>query len=54
MAGGEETNRILQKNLIETEEPQTKYAGGKKMNFVVGDNLWLSTRNLKTSRLKKS
>jgi hypothetical protein len=50
MAGMEETNRILQENIIEAEEQQTKYAGGIEMTFAVGDKVWLSTRNLKTSR----
>lgn len=26
------------------------YPGGKEMTFAVGDKVWLSTRNLKTSR----
>jgi len=53
MAGLEETHRILSENIIEAQERQTKYTGGKEMTFVVGDKVWLSTRNLKTSRPSK-
>jgi len=50
MTGMEETHRIFQEYIIEAQEHQTKYAREKEMTFVFGDNLWLSTRNLKTSR----
>jgi len=50
MAGVEETHQILQENIIKVQKRQPKYAGGKDMTFAVGDTVWLSTRNLKTSR----
>jgi len=50
MDGVEETHRNLWENIIEDPERQTKYAGGKELTFAVGDKVWLSTRNLKTSR----
>jgi len=53
MAGVEETHRILREDILEAQERQTKYAGGKEMTFPVGDKVWLSTRNLKTSRPSK-
>jgi len=49
----EETHRILRENIIKAQEQQTKYAGGKEMTFAVGDKVWLSTRNLKSSRTSK-
>jgi len=53
MAGVEETHRILRENIIEARERQINYPCGKEMTFAVGDTLWLSTRNLKTSRASK-
>jgi hypothetical protein len=53
MAGVEETHQIPWENIIEAQDQQTKYAGGKEMTFAVGDKVWLSTRNLKTSRPSK-
>jgi hypothetical protein len=53
MAGLEETQQILQENIIEVQEGETKYASGKEMIFAVGDKVWLSTRNLKISRPSK-
>jgi hypothetical protein len=53
MTGMEETHRILWQNIMEAQIGQTKYAGGKEMTLVVGDKVWLSTRNLKTSRPSK-
>jgi hypothetical protein len=50
LEGIEETHRILRENIIEAQERQTMYAGGKEMTFAVGDRVWLSTKNLKTSR----
>ena len=49
----EETHRNIWENIIEDQKRQTKYAGGKELTFAVGDNVWLSTRNLKTSRPSK-
>src|SRR5439155_968659 len=48
-----ELREQLQKNILEAQERQTKYAGGKDMTFNVGDKVWLSTRNIKTSRASK-
>jgi hypothetical protein len=53
MAGVEEIHQILRENIIEAQVRQTKYAGGKEMTFAVGDKVWLSTRNKKTSRPSK-
>jgi len=53
MAGREETHWIHQEKIIQAQEWQTKYAGGKEITFEIGDQLWLSTRNLKTSRPSK-
>jgi len=53
MADGDETHGILRENIIEAQEQQTKYSGGKQLTFVVGDKVWLSTRNLNTSRPSK-
>jgi len=49
----EETHRILWETIIEAQERQTQYVGGKEMTFAVGDKVWLLTRNLKTSRPSK-
>ena len=48
--GMTETPRILRENILEAHVPQTKYTGGQGMTFPVGDTVWLSTRNLNTSR----
>jgi hypothetical protein len=53
MAGVEETHQILQENIIEAPERQRKHAGGKEITFAVADKVWLSTRNMKTSRPSK-
>jgi hypothetical protein len=53
MAGVEETHRILQDTIIEAQERQRKSAGGNDMTLVVGIKVWLSARNLKTSRPSK-
>ncbi len=43
----------LRKNILEAQEQQTKYAGGKDVTFNVGDKVWLSTWNIKTTRASK-
>ena len=48
-----ELREQLQKNILEAQERQTKYAGSKDMTFNIGDKVWLSTRNIKTSRASK-
>jgi len=53
ITGMEETHEIFREIIIQAPEGQTKYAGRKEMTFGVGDKVWLSTRNLKTSRLSK-
>jgi hypothetical protein len=52
-AGLEETHRLLKENLLEAQARHSKYAGGKEMTFEVGDKVWLSTRNFKTTRPSK-
>jgi len=52
-AGLEETHRLLKENLLEAQTRQSKYAGGKEMTFGVGDKVWLSTRNFRTTRPSK-
>jgi len=53
MAAVEQTHRIFREDINEVLEWQTKYAGRKEMTLAVPDKLWLSTRNLKTSRPSK-
>jgi len=53
MAGLEETHQILCMNIIEAQVWQTKSACGTEMTFAVGDKEWLSSRNLRTSRLSR-
>jgi len=50
LAGLEETHEILRQNLLEAQTRQSKYAGRKEMIFKVGDKVWLSTRNIHTTR----
>jgi RNase H-like domain found in reverse transcriptase/Reverse transcriptase (RNA-dependent DNA polymerase)/Integrase zinc binding domain/Chromo (CHRromatin Organisation MOdifier) domain/Integrase core domain len=49
----QEIHARLQENVREAQEYQTKHAGGKPMTFRVGEKVWLSTRNIKTSRMSK-
>ena len=53
MAGVEETHQMLWENIIKAQQRQTKYASGNEMTLAVGDKVWPSTRNLKTSRHSK-
>jgi hypothetical protein len=50
LAGLEETHEILRQNLLEAQTRQSKYAGRKEMIFKVGDKVWLSTRNIRTTK----
>jgi len=50
LAGLEETHEILRQSLLEAQTRQSMYAGGKDMIFKVGANVWLSTRNIRTTR----
>jgi len=52
-AGQEETHRLLKDNLLEAQARRSKYACGKEMTFAVGDTVWLSTRNFRTTRPSK-
>ena len=53
LEGFEETHRILRQKLLDAQERQTKYAGGKEITFKVGDRLWLLTKHLRTTRPSK-
>jgi truncated hemoglobin YjbI len=48
-----ETHQKLRENLMEAQERQAKYAGGKEVTFEVRDKVWLSTRNIRTTRPSK-
>jgi hypothetical protein len=50
LAGLEETHKILRQILLEAQTRHSHYAGGKEMIFKVGDKVWLSTRNIRTTR----
>jgi hypothetical protein len=44
----------LRESILEAQERQTRYAGGKEMTFEVGDKVWLSAKHIQTARpLKK-
>jgi hypothetical protein len=43
----------LKENLAVAQERQMRHAGGKSVKFDVGDDVWLSTRNIRTSRPSK-
>jgi len=49
-AGLEGTHRLLKQNLLEAQMRPSKYTAAKEMTFRVGDKVWLSTRNFKTTR----
>jgi hypothetical protein len=48
-----EAHTRLKDNLIAAQDQQTRHAGGKTMKFEVGDLVWLSTRNIRTTRPSK-
>jgi hypothetical protein len=43
----------LRESILEAQEPQTRYAGGKEMTFEVGDKVWLSAKYIQTVRPSK-
>ena len=53
LEGLKETHRILRENLLDAQERQTKYSGGKEITFEVGDRVWLSTKHFRTTRPSK-
>jgi hypothetical protein len=40
----------LRGSILEAQERQTRYAGGKEMTFEVGDKVWLSAKHIQTVR----
>jgi RNase H-like domain found in reverse transcriptase/Reverse transcriptase (RNA-dependent DNA polymerase)/Integrase zinc binding domain/Chromo (CHRromatin Organisation MOdifier) domain/Integrase core domain len=48
-----ESHERLRNNLLEAQERQSRYAKGQEIIFNVGDKVWLSTRNIKSTRLSK-
>jgi hypothetical protein len=52
-AGLEETHQTLRQHLQQDLARKPKYAGGKEGVFEVGDNVWLSTRHVRTTRPTK-
>jgi hypothetical protein len=48
LGGLEETHRLLRQSILDEQEPQTKYAGGKEFTFKVGNIVWLSTKHFRT------
>jgi len=53
LEGLELTHRVLRENLLDAQQRQSKYAGGKEIPFKVGDKVWLSTKHLRTTRQSK-
>jgi hypothetical protein len=53
LEGLEETHRLLRESILDAQERQTKYAGGKEITFEVGDRVWLSTKHFRTTRPSK-
>jgi hypothetical protein len=43
----------LRESILEAQEGQTRYAGGKEMTFEVGDKVWLSAKHIQTARPSK-
>jgi hypothetical protein len=43
----------LRGSILEAQEHQTRYAGGKEMTFEVGHKVWLSARHIQTARPSK-
>jgi hypothetical protein len=50
LEGLAETLRTLCENILEAQQRQTKYAGGKEITFNIGDKVWLSTKHFRTTR----
>jgi hypothetical protein len=53
LEGLEETHRLLRESILDAQERQTKYAGGKEIMCEVGDRVWLSTKHFRTTRPSK-
>jgi len=53
LAGLAETHQTLRENVLEAQQRQTKYAGGKEITFNIGDKVWLSTKHFRTTRPSK-
>jgi len=49
----EKIHRILRETLLQAQQRQTKYAGGKQITFEVGDQVWFSTKHFQTTRPSK-
>ena len=49
----EGTHAVLRENLAKAQDRQSKYAGGKDIEFEIGEKVWLSARNIKTARSSK-
>jgi hypothetical protein len=43
----------LRESILEAQERQTRYAGGKEITFEVGDKVWLSAKHIQTARPSK-
>jgi hypothetical protein len=50
LAALEETHEIPRQNLLEAHPRQSNYAVRKEIILKVADNVWLSTRNIRTTR----
>jgi len=48
--GMAEMHRTLREKILEAQQRQTKYAGGKEITFNVGDTVWLSSKHFSTTR----
>jgi hypothetical protein len=53
LIGLEETQRLLRESILDAQERQTKYAGGKEITLEVGDRVCLSTKHFCTTRPSK-
>jgi hypothetical protein len=42
--GLEETDPILRENLLQVQQPQTKYTSGIDISFDIGGHVWLSKK----------
>jgi hypothetical protein len=49
----EKVHAALRSSIIEAQKHQSQYAKGKDISFEVGDQVWLSTKNIKTARISK-
>ena len=53
LEGLEETHRLLRGSILDAQERQMKYAGGKEITFEVGDRVWLLTKHFRKTRPSK-